>query len=497
MTLVLSAVMMAAAGPGIAADPMQLIVGGQTRTFVLERPAASGPRPTMIILHGAGGSGVREAQSGLWRSVPQAGFVAVFADGRANRWNHLPPGKEQAQLAEAFQQHGGAPDDIAFLKALVADLVQRGTADPKQVYLAGTSAGGVMTLRMACLGERTFAAIAVLVASMPDVTGAGCRPPSPLPVLMINGTADDVMPYGGGLGVLPNSTTRGLYSVWSAERMAAFFRQHNGCTEPAEKSVAPGRYPLRVEVERSARCSGGPVHAHRVVGGGHDLRTQIPDIGQWFVDFFRGASAPATSPPTVTVTADARPLCFSGAAGDANIAACGRLIASNTLSGGELTRVLTQRAILLARKGDDLDRVIADASELLRLDANDVHALLLRGGCYQRKGDSARARADVTRALQLKPGSGLAFNALSNYYNMTGEYDRALAMASESLRVSPGNAYGRKNLADSLENKGRLEEALAEFRAVLAFDPQRQERLGRESAVAIQRIEQKLRAKSR
>jgi poly(3-hydroxybutyrate) depolymerase len=77
---------------------MQLVVNGQPRTFVLERPAATGPSPTMIVLHGAGGTGAREAQSDLGRLAPQAGFVAVFPDGRANRWNHLPPGKESAQL---------------------------------------------------------------------------------------------------------------------------------------------------------------------------------------------------------------------------------------------------------------------------------------------------------------------------------------------------------------------------------------------------------------
>lgn len=501
IALILSAAVLTAGGPGIAAEPMQLVVDGQTRTFVLERPAASGPRPTLIVLHGAGGSGARETQSGFWRSAPQAGFVAVFPDGRANRWNHLPPGRESAQLAQAFQQHGGAPDDVAFLKVLVADLVRRGISDPKRVYLAGISAGGVMTLRMACLGERAFAAIGLLVASMPEVTGAGCSPSRPLPVLMISGTADDVMPYGGGFGVLPNTTIKGIYSVWPAERMAAFFRQHNGCAEPADKSVASGHGPHRVEVERSTRCSGGPVHFHRVVGGDHDLRNRTPDIGRWFVDFFRGAAIPAApvaaAPPVTTASADDQRLCFSGAAGDANITACGRLIASHALRGGDLIRVLMQRGILLARKGDDHDRVIADASEILRLDPNDVHALLLRGGSYQRKGDSGRARADVNRALQLGPRSGLAYNALSNYYNMTGEHDRALTMANESLRIAPGNAYGRKNRAESLEHKGQLEEALAEFRAVLAVDPQRQERLGRESAAAIQRIELKLRATHR
>ena len=46
----------------------------------------------------------------------QAGFATVFPNGRANRWNHLPPGSELAEFVEAFREHGGAPDDIAFLK---------------------------------------------------------------------------------------------------------------------------------------------------------------------------------------------------------------------------------------------------------------------------------------------------------------------------------------------------------------------------------------------
>jgi polyhydroxybutyrate depolymerase len=171
---ILSALVILTTGSGIAAEPMQLVVNGQTRTFVLERPAAPGPRPTIIVLHESGSTGAREAQSDLGRLGPQAGFVAVFPDGRGSRWNHLPPGKESAQFVQVFQQHGSAPDDVAFLKALVADLVRRGISHPKQVYLAGTSAGGIMTLRMVCMGDGTFAAIALLAASMPEPTGADC-----------------------------------------------------------------------------------------------------------------------------------------------------------------------------------------------------------------------------------------------------------------------------------------------------------------------------------
>ena len=478
-----------ARGAAVAAEPMQLVVNGQTRTFLLERSASAGARPTILVLHGAGGSGAREAESDLSRHGPQAGFTVVFPDGRANRWNHLPPGKEADRFAEVFRQHGGPPDDIAFLKALVADLVRGGITDPKQVYLVGTSAGGIMSLRMVCLGEETFAGIALLAASMPDATGAACRLRKALPVLVIYGTADTVVPYSGGTGVLADGT-RGVYSVWGAERLVTFFRQHNGCAEPAEKSISPGYNPQKVEVERSTKCAGGPVHYYRVVGGGHNLQLQAPNPSHVIVEFFRGAAGAPMAVERANI-ADEQRTCFSGAAGDANIAACGRLIASNALRGGDLLRAHLHRAVLFARTGH-YDRVIGDASEVLRLDPSHAEAYLLRGSSYLRRGDARRAQEDVNKAVQLGPKTGLAYNILSAYYNMTGDYERALTAANESLRVSPGNVYGRKNRAESLENKGELRQALAEFRGVLATDPQRQERAGREAAAAIQRIEQKL-----
>jgi tetratricopeptide (TPR) repeat protein len=221
------------------------------------------------------------------------------------------------------------------------------------------------------------------------------------------------------------------------------------------------------------------------------------------IEFFRGIGAPAAAVATTTtpdsqaattVTGDDQRTCFSGGVGDANVVACGRLIASNALRGSDLIRAYVQRAAIWARRGDDYDRVIADADAIIKLDPSDAAAYLLRGSSYQRKGDVIRAQADVAQALRIGPKSGLAYNSLSAYYNMTGDYDRGLAAANESLRLGPGNAYGRKNRADSLEGKGELEQALGEFRAVLAIDPQRQERAGREAAAAVQRIEQKLRA---
>ncbi len=262
----------------VSAEPMQIVVNGQARTVLLERPSAPGPRPTIIMLHGAGATTAREAQvTGLAQLGPREGFAVAFPEGRGARWNFFPPGRESAQDVAFFKSFGGVPDDVAFLKTLVVDLVRRGIADPKRVYLAGRSLGGVMALRMACVDAEPFAAIGLLIATMADATGADCRPAKPLPLLMLNGTADQVIPYAGGL-------SRRGDSLWPAERSVAFFRGLNGCQDPAERSVLPGQRPQRIEVERSTRCSSGPVAFYRVVGGGHDTPA---DVGTLLMDFFR------------------------------------------------------------------------------------------------------------------------------------------------------------------------------------------------------------------
>src|SRR5262249_9084391 len=109
----------------------------------------------------------------LGQLAPQRGFAAVFPEGRAERWNHLPPGEEARAFGEVvFKPAGGALDDVAFLKLLVADLVQRGVSDPNRIYLVGRSAGGLMTLRMACEDAKLFAGIGLLIASMSAPAGA-------------------------------------------------------------------------------------------------------------------------------------------------------------------------------------------------------------------------------------------------------------------------------------------------------------------------------------
>jgi polyhydroxybutyrate depolymerase len=278
------------AGDG-SAEPMQLLVDGRTRTYLLERPAGQGPRPTIIMLHGYTGNAAQIAeQTGLVQPAKQAGFVAAFPDGLGGRWNLLPPSKQTAGYAQLFRQSGGPPDDVAFLKMLVGDLVGRGLADPKRIYLAGRSLGGAMTLRMACVEAPMLAAIALLISAMPEETGNDCHPAQPLPVLMMNVTGDPMVPYGGGR-VGQAGLPSGVTDVWSTERLLGFFRKLNGCSDSPEPLASSSQNPASLTngVQRWVKCPGGPVVFHRVVGENHNVPVSL-DPAQLLMNFFRDKS---------------------------------------------------------------------------------------------------------------------------------------------------------------------------------------------------------------
>ncbi len=98
-------------------------------------PAGNGARPTVIVLHGALGTGAGTARTtGFAEAAAKRGFTAVFPDGLGRQWNDGRAGGP------------GGPDDIGFIRALVKRLVAEGDADPQRIYLAGISNGGSVGL---------------------------------------------------------------------------------------------------------------------------------------------------------------------------------------------------------------------------------------------------------------------------------------------------------------------------------------------------------------
>lgn len=141
-------------------------------------------------------------------------------------------GRQQPQGGQPSEEKRPAPaDDIAFFNQMLDQLGTKFSVDTSRVYAAGLSEGGFMSLRLGCaLGDR-IAAIAAVGAAMPKTMI--CLPSRPVPLVMINGTSDPVVPYGGG-------TEHNLeLPIISVEDSAKAWAKINRCEEKPEKSKLP------------------------------------------------------------------------------------------------------------------------------------------------------------------------------------------------------------------------------------------------------------------
>jgi polyhydroxybutyrate depolymerase len=220
-------------------------------------PAGNGPRPTVIVLHGALGTGAGTARTtGFAEAAARRGFTAVFPDGLGRQWNDGRAGGP------------GGPDDIGFIRALVKRLVAEGDADPQRIFLAGISNGGMMSFTLACKAGNLFAGIGTVIANMP----AGIEPcvARPMPVVMIIGTADPMVPYGGG-GV---GLGGGRGEVWSVERTANLFAKLDRCGRQVERpmpDIDPSDGTSVSRIDWDGCTPGTSVTLYRIEGGGHSL----------------------------------------------------------------------------------------------------------------------------------------------------------------------------------------------------------------------------------
>jgi polyhydroxybutyrate depolymerase len=243
-----------------------LSVGGLEREYLISAPAPRRPRPTVLVLHGTWQTGqIMMQTTGLEPLVDREDLVAVYPNAIAMQWND---GRAAAAV-------WGPRDDVAFLRMLVAHLVRAGVSDPHRVYVIGFSNGGMMAFRMMCEATEVFAAVAAIGASLPAEVAPACQPSGPTPTLLMNGTADPFVPFGGGQVVLGGGV------VLSTHQTIRFLRKVNGCPDGAQVTRLPDIDPndgSRVVILNWTNCSSdAPVVLFRIEGGGH--RIPNPDAG--------------------------------------------------------------------------------------------------------------------------------------------------------------------------------------------------------------------------
>ncbi len=169
---------------------------GATRTYYYFIPPHLNDAtnvPVVLALHGGGradGKDIAE-QWGLVELARQEGFIAVFPNGMDAQWN-------DGRGVTFRRSSNSDTDDVGFLQRVITRFIRYHGADPDRIYMAGASNGGMMTLRMACEHPEMLAAIVPMLASLPENLYRECSPEKPVPMLMMNGTDDKVVPFDGG-----------------------------------------------------------------------------------------------------------------------------------------------------------------------------------------------------------------------------------------------------------------------------------------------------------
>lgn len=251
--------------------------GGLERSCYLHLPArheAAGKLPVVFVLHGGGrGDGDDVARwTGYRELADRENFIAVYPNGIDAQWND--------GRVKTFQRakKNAEVDDVGFISALIDLIVRDFRGDPERIYITGLSNGGMMALRVGCEISHKLAAIAPVIANMPENTYGKCMPEHKLPVLLMNGTDDPLVPWNGGpVGYF--GKRRG--KVVSTNETIRFWKTHNGCNAgivawlPDRDRKDGSRVRVTTWRNQGGSCE---VVLYRVEGGGHTFPgSDVPD----------------------------------------------------------------------------------------------------------------------------------------------------------------------------------------------------------------------------
>lgn len=246
------------------------------RRALLAAPAkpVPGPRPLVILLHGHGGTAAQlfgrehsAAPLSVWlRIADREGWLVAAPDGLKGGDGH--PGWNDCRADAANNPH---TDDVGLIAALIDQLVAKAHADPARVYVMGMSNGGMMAFRLATELAPRLAGFATIGASM-AADSVCAAPTQALPALLVSGTADPLVPYGGGPVRFLSRSSRG--EVLAIEQVAARWRTLAGLSdESAHRDTLPHRDPKDTTHATRTLWGADPtklqVELLRIEGGGH------------------------------------------------------------------------------------------------------------------------------------------------------------------------------------------------------------------------------------
>ncbi|RFC53544.1 extracellular catalytic domain type 1 short-chain-length polyhydroxyalkanoate depolymerase [Brumimicrobium aurantiacum] len=244
---------------------------GKTREYILYVPQMYDGQtavPLVLNLHGLGSSMNEQIIYGEFREIADtANFILVTPNGLLNtsnqrHWNFFVTNGE---------------DDLGFLSKLIDSIAGQYAIDEDRVYSTGMSNGGFMSYHLACELEDKITAVASVTGTMIANQAAGCNPTKPIPTMLIHGTNDPVVPYGGNGIFLPvDDVLNHWIGIAGADETPIMtpvpdIDNTDGCT--AEHYLYANG------------TNGATVEHYKIIGGGHSWPGALVDVDVTNHDF--------------------------------------------------------------------------------------------------------------------------------------------------------------------------------------------------------------------
>lgn len=183
----------AATCAGKTAQPVDatwtVMVGGVARTANVHVPASYDPaRATPVVLNIHGRTGSAAGMATLTKAIAKSdteGFILVHPQSGTT-----PTAWNSGTCCDPATTNN--VDDVGFFGALLDELEEKLCVDTDRVFAMGMSNGGYMSHTLACKMTDRIAAIGPVSALLLQTP---CTPSRPVPVMMINGTADSLSQY--------------------------------------------------------------------------------------------------------------------------------------------------------------------------------------------------------------------------------------------------------------------------------------------------------------
>tara|TARA_Y100001954_G_scaffold230028_1_gene276994 strand:+ start:14041 stop:14991 length:951 start_codon:yes stop_codon:yes gene_type:complete len=257
----------------------EFLYDGKERSYYLYVPETLKPNPDVLFaLHGGGGDPgkMMGLNHGAFDELADKhGFIVVYPAGIENQWNDGREVPESKAHSEKF-------DDAGFLLA-IQDRLKKDYGVRKS-YFTGISNGGFMSFRMGCEHPDRVDGIAPVTANLSEYLFEKCNPRG-VPLLLINGTEDPLVPYDGGY-VEVLGRKRG--KIRSTDDSVRKWLKANGC--PAPQDFSPAVYDTRNNdpddgtVAKLMRfdCSVA-VELVRIEGGGHTWPSGRPYLFEFMI----------------------------------------------------------------------------------------------------------------------------------------------------------------------------------------------------------------------